>query len=588
MKKILVIEDTESIRNEIIEILNFEGFKTLGAENGQVGIQLARQHLPDLIICDVMMPGLNGYDVLAKLRQDSNTALIPFIFLTAKASKEDMRQGMNIGADDYLTKPFTADELLATVKARMERQTTVTQHYTSEIARVERQLTHFIDWSERQLNQLTYYNNLTGLPNQLLLQEQLNQAIQENRSGRLIAVLILHLDRFRNITYALGQEGGDFLLKTVAEELIGCVPQGDRVFHLGEDKFAILLPDLAQGQDATLVAQKLLQGIKTPVVYQGHVLHITASIGISLYPTDSANGKTLVVNADVAMQYAKEQGRNNYQFYSPVMTTSALDNLTLESKLNHALERGEFMLYYQPQVDLKTGQIVGVEALVRWQHPELGLVSPVKFIPLAEETGLIVSLGEWVIRAACVQNKSWQDAGFPPFCVAVNVSGRELQQTNLAETVTRILEDTRLEPRYLELELTESVVMKNVVATVAKLYDLTRTGITISLDDFGTGYSSLAYLRNLPIHKLKIDQSFVRNLTIDPNDEAIVTAIITMANSLGIKVVAEGVETENQVLFLHTQDCDGIQGYYFSKPVPAEGIIKLLQEKRRLVVRDDL
>ncbi len=584
MKRILVIEDTQSVREEIITILGFEGFKTLEADNGLTGIQLARKYLPDLIICDVMMPGLDGYGVLTELRKDSTTALIPFIFLTAKASREDIRQGMNIGADDYLTKPFTAEELITAIKTRLERQTTVAKHYTGEIKIAEQQLSHFMDWTKQQLNQATYYHSLTGLPNQLLLYERLAQIIQTNRSGRLIGVLVINLDRFKNINYALGRDTGDLLLKMIAERLKSSLKESDMVFHLQGDEFAILLPDLAYKQVAVAAALKLLQTIKQPISLQGYQLHITASIGISLYPTHSEDVKTLITCAETAMDYAKEQGRNTYQFYDAATKTRIFDNLTLENNLYQALKRNELVLYYQPWVDLRTGQVGGVEALIRWQHPDLGVIPPDKFILIAEETGLIVPLGEWVLRKACTQNKAWQKSGFMPLCVAVNFSGRNLQQQNLVQMIHEELGEIGLEPRYLELELTESVLVKSIETNSTILNELKALGIGIAIDDFGTGYSSLTYLKSLPVNALKIDQSFVRNITTNSNDAAIAMAIIRMAHSLGLQVIAEGVETKEQVDFLHSQGCDGIQGYFFSKPLSTEEFTQFLQEQRRLII----
>lgn len=584
MKRILVIEDTPSVREEIVTILNFEGFETLEAENGLIGIQLARKHLPDLIICDIMMPKLDGYKVLAELRKDSATALIPFIFLTAKVSKEDIRQGMNIGADDYLTKPFTAEELITAIKTRLERQMTMARYYTGEIKLAEQQFNHFMDWTKQQLDQATYYNSLTGLPNQLLLYEQLAKMIQINRSGRLIGVLVINVDRFKNINYALGRDTGDLLLKMIAERLKEAMKGNDLLFHLQGDEFAILLPDLAYKQVAVAVALKLLQTVKQPIMLQGQELHITASIGISLYPTHSEDVKTLLTFAETAMDYAKEQGRNTYQFYEATTKTRIFDNLILENNLYQALQHNELVLYYQPWVDLKTGQIGGMEALVRWQHPDLGIIPPDKFIPLAEETGLIVPIGEWVVQRVCAQNKAWQKAGFMPLCVAVNFSGRKLQQHNLVPLIGETLEKTGLDPHYLELEFTESDLVKNIEANLPILNGLKALGIGIGIDDFGTGYSSLNYLKRLPVNTLKIDQSFVRDITANSNDAAIAMAIIRMAHSLGLQVIAEGVETKEQVDFLHSQGCDGIQGYFFSKPLSTEEFTQLLQEQRRLII----
>lgn len=380
----------------------------------------------------------------------------------------------------------------------------------------------------------------------------------------------------------MGHSVGDLLLNAVAERLTASVRDGDTVACLGGDEFTIILADVAKEEDVAKAAHKIHNVFSKPFDLEGRELFATTSIGISIYPKDGEDPETLLKNADTAMCRAKEEGRNNYQFYSPTMTVKAAERLALEDSLHHALQRGEFLLHYQPQVDLKTGQIIGMEALVRWQRPDRGMVSPKEFIPLAEETGLIVPIGEWVLRTACAQNKAWQAAGFPPIRMAVNLSARQFQQRNLIEMVARVLEETGLASNYLELELTESSIMQNVQTTIATLRELNAIGIAISIDDFGTGYSSLNYLKRFPINTLKIDQSFVHDIPNDPDDAAIVTAIITLAHSLKLKVIAEAVEIVEQLEFLRSLQCDKIQGYLFSKPLPAEEATKLLAEKRSL------
>lgn len=449
------------------------------------------------------------------------------------------------------------------------------------------EITHFIstgkDITERmhfqeRLHQQANYDALTGLPNRMLLQDRLAQALTRVRwRQRLVGLLFLDLDRFKIINDTLGHDVGDRVLEMTAERLKQCVREGDTVARLGGDELAIVLDDLAQAEDITPVANKVLSAIAQPYEIDGRELFINASIGISLHPGDANDIKTLIKNADIAMYRAKEQGGNNFQFYSEQLANQSADRLMLEGNLRRALERNEFLLHYQPQVDLRTGEVIGIEALLRWRHPEMGLIAPMNFIPLAEETGLIVPLSAWVLREACGQNKSLQNSGYPPMRIAVNLSARNFLQSDLADVIAAILTETGLEPGYLSLELTESILVQQTEKTVATMRQLQSLGAHIVIDDFGIGYSSLSYLKRLPIDALKIDQSFVRDITTDPNDAAIVTAITTMAHSLDLKVIAEGVESQPQLSFLRTHHCDAMQGFYFSKPVPAELLEKVLR-----------
>jgi len=434
---------------------------------------------------------------------------------------------------------------------------------------------------EETIRHLAYYDALTGLPNRMLLNDRLAQALAHaHRNQQKLAILFLDLDRFKTINDTLGHSLGDRLLQEVAQRLGGCLREGDTVARLGGDEFALLLPGINQVEEVSRVAYKILDTLNPSFNFEGHELHVTASMGISLYPNDSEDAQTLLKNADTAMYRAKAQGRNNYQFYTSTMNAKALERLMMENSLRHAMERQEFVLYYQPQININTEQIVGMEVLVRWQHPELGLISPAKFIPLAEETGFIIPLDEWVLRTACAQNKAWQEAGFPPLRMSVNLSTRHFKRKDFVETVARVLKETGLDPKCLELELTESIVMENAEAAIGTLHKLKEMGIYLSLDDFGTGYSSLSYLRRFPIDTLKIDQAFVRNISTDPDDAAIAILIIAMAHSLKLKVIAEGVETEEQLEFLRANRCDEMQGYYFSWPLSKDAFTQLLQNQK--------
>ena len=437
--------------------------------------------------------------------------------------------------------------------------------------------------AEETIRHRAYHDALTGLPNRALFTDRLTVArAQARRTGQMLAVMFLDLDRLKVVNDTAGHPEGDGLLKSVAQQLEGLVREGDTVARVGGDEFTVLLPGITRVDSAVEVAERILKALRRTWALGGHEFHVTASIGITVYPTDGDDPETLLRNADIAMYRAKEEGGNGYQLYTPAMKSRITERLALENGLRKGLERGEFVVYYQPQVNIRTGKIVGAEALVRWQQPERGLTLPMEFIPVAEESGLIVPLGEWVLRAACAQNKAWQKAGLPPIRVAVNLSARQFQRRDLTETVAHVLEETGLEPRYLELEITESAAIQDVDFTVAMLGRLQEMGIQIAIDDFGTGHSSLGYLKRFPIDVLKIDRSFVHDLTGDPGAAEIATTIIAMAHNLKLKVIAEGVETQEQLAFLRQQRCDEMQGFLFSKPAPAEDFVKVLRQARPL------
>ncbi|MEA2490318.1 MAG: hypothetical protein QOH21_2110 [Acidobacteriota bacterium] len=431
---------------------------------------------------------------------------------------------------------------------------------------------------EEMIRHLAYFDALTGLPNRMLFDDRLTQALAHSRrrGARGLAIMSLDLDRFKTINETLGHGAGDELLRTAASRLTAVLRAEDTVARLGGDEFLFLLPEIGDVEDAARVARKILTELDTALSVHGHELHVTASVGIAMFPLDGDDAETLVRNADTALSRAKEQGGNRYQLYAPAMNAIAFRRLVLENSLRRGIEREELRLHYQPLVSLQDGTFVGVEALVRWQHPELGLVSPAEFIPLAEETGLILPLTHWVLRTACRQMKEWQDAGLELMTMSVNVSAKRFGAANLPVAVAEALAAAGLDGRHLCLELTESVMMENVEETIATLLELKKLHVKISIDDFGTGYSSLSYLKRLPIDTLKIDQSFVRNTPADADDAAIATLIITMAHNLNLSVVAEGVETEEQMHALRAQQCDVMQGYLVSRPVPGAEITKML------------
>lgn len=439
-----------------------------------------------------------------------------------------------------------------------------------------------------QLERLASIDNLTGLPNRNLLNDRLGQALAFARRQQCVAaVMFLDIDRFKNINDSLGHDIGDRLLTAAADRLRACLRDGDTVARLGGDEFVVVLPDAGNEDGITAVADKLLGALATPFHISEHELFVSGSLGISLYPRDGTDAQTLLKNADTAMYRAKDEGRNNHQFYAAEMNARTLEHLSMENSLRRAMERNEFLLHYQPQVNLATGQTVGMEALVRWQHPEWGLVSPARFIPLAEETGLIVPIGEWVLRTACAQMKSWEAQGLPLLRVAVNLSARQFRQLDMANVVADALASTGLDARHLDLELTESMLMQDPDRVIVIMERLKAMGLRIALDDFGTGFSSLSYLKRFPIDEIKIDQGFVRGITQSPEDASIVRAIIAIADSLGLGVVAEGVETKGQHHYLRRHGCERMQGYLFSRPVPADEFATLLADNRRLSIDGD-
>jgi len=440
---------------------------------------------------------------------------------------------------------------------------------------------HDVSAARAMSHQMTHsaqHDVVTNLPNRLLLNDRISQAISlARRQNRPLAVIFLDLDRFKYINDSLGHATGDKLLQSVSKRLLAGVRNSDTVSRQGGDEFVILLSEISHPEDAATSARKLLLSLKAPHSVDGHDLDIAGSIGISAYPEDGEDAETLIKNADTAMYHAKEKGRNNFQFFKPEMNRRALERQSLEGSLRHAIDRGEFLLHYQPKVNLLTGQITGVEALIRWQQSDRGLIPPSHFVPIAEDCGLILPIGRWVLREACRQARAWQCAGLPRLPVAVNVSAVEFRDEGFVDGVRTVLSETGLEARCLELELTEGVLMEDAESTAAVLQELKTMGVYLAVDDFGTGYSSLSYLRQFPIDILKIDRSFVQQISADSEDSLIVSAIINMGKSLKHVVVAEGIETQEQKAYLQSQHCEEGQGYFFSRPVPAAHFAHLLQ-----------
>jgi len=696
---ILIADDDPTMRGFLRESLEAEAFKVIEAVDGAQAVSLFASQKPDLILLDVSMPGMDGFEACAAVRRLPGGDVTPILMLTGLDDYESVSKAYEAGATDFSVKPINVLVLIHRVRYMLRASRTLAKmlqseerlakaqrlarlgnwewdlnsgelHWSEEMYRlfgidpghwaptrdtqlervhpsdkdtVSRALVEALrnvrpysldfrivlpDGTERsvheeaevifdknrtavrmlgatqdisdrkevegQIRLLAYYDGLTLLPNRRLFMEKLDLALENarRREGSL-AVLFLDLDRFKQINDTLGHSAGDRLLQGVAERLRKCLRSSDAVARgeamnltddvarLGGDEFIVSITNIARGEDAARVARRIQEALEQPFKLDENEVFITASIGISLFPQDGDDLESLLKNADSAMYHAKDAGRSNYQFYSKSMNAAALQKLTLENKLRRALERGEFQLYFQPQIDVRSWSIIGAEALIRWRHPDLGLVPPAEFIGLAEETGLILPIGEWVLHTACAQAKAWQDAGHAPLVMAVNISGRQFRGKNVAQTVGQAIGACALDPRRIELEITESVLMHSVDETVNTLKTLRAMGPRIAVDDFGTGYSSLSYLRRFPIDTLKLDQSFIQDSVKDRGTAAIVAGVIDMAHGLGLEVIAEGVETAEQRTLLFQDGCHIMQGYLFGRPVPAPEFEQLLVTKNK-------
>ena len=562
MHNVLLIEDNPGDARLIREMVAEDprtAFTIHYADRLAKGLEHLSGGATALVILDLSLPDSHGLDTFAKVY--AHSPAVPIIVLTGNDDDALALSAVKGGAQDYL------------VKSRLDRELLLrSMHYSIERKRYQVQLEH-------QAN----YDALTGLPNRNLLHDRLRQAVQSQRTPRNIAVVFMDLDHFKFVNDSLGHSTGDKLLKAMGERLRSVLREGDTVGRVGGDEFVLILNDQSNEEVIFRAMQRITAKVAEPITIEGKELYVACSAGISLYPQDGRDVDTLLKNADAAMYRAKEHGRSNFQFYTSEMNERVNDRLALEHALRRALEKNEFMLHYQQKVDLRTGQIIGAEALVRWLHPEWGLVRPARFIPIAEETGLIVQLGEWVIHEACRQARAWLDAGLQPGVVSVNLSARQFRAEGLVRTVSRILQETGLDPASLEMELTESMVMHNVEAAIATLQGLKSLGIALSVDDFGTGYSSLSYLKDLPIDALKIDRSFVRDIGSgsEAEDGILAAAIISLGHALHLKVIAEGVETDAQVHFLKRHGCDQVQGFLYGEPIAPQQFAQLLGRAQR-------
>lgn len=695
----LIVDDDITLRVLAREALEQAGCRVEDAATGQEALEAFQRETPDIILLDVVMPGMDGFATCAALRKLPGGASVPVLIMTGLDDVKSIATAYDAGATDFVTKPWNALVLSHRVRYMLRASQAVAELLEREMSLAEAQrIARLGNWqwnlssnrftastqtlrilgiqddpasttlsfdaflghiheadrqavesgirqaiatgapfrqdhrvhvptgdvrivhhyaevafeqggaatsvvgtiqditdqkkTEAQIHFLSNYDRLTQLPNRQLFQDRVAQALASQKRHDLQgAVLLINLDRFQRINDTLGPKCGDEMLREVAERLLHCVRHSDSVSRhddqepttlsrLGGDEFTILLTHLSSAQSATKVAQRIQEALAVPFEVENRPVVITASIGIALLGQDGEDVDTLLRNAEAAMHAAQDQGRNTYQFYSKSMNVALAERLSLETDLRQAIDKGEFLLHYQPQVDIRRWEIVGVEALIRWPHPERGMVSPMSFIPLAEEIGLIDQIGQWVLRTACAQQVAWSACGLGDITIAVNLSAVQFQQAALLDTIRTIVRETGVDPARMELELTESTAMQQAENAVGTFNQLKEMGFSLSIDDFGTGYSSLAYLKRFPIDTIKIDRAFVKDLDTESEQAAIAIAIIAMAHGLKLRVLAEGVETQPQLDILRDQGCDAIQGYYFSQPLPAERVEQLIRDLR--------
>jgi diguanylate cyclase (GGDEF)-like protein len=580
---VLIVDDEPQNRRLLEALLRPEGYDTLTAGSGEAALARVAVEAPDLILLDIMMPGMDGYEVATALKADPATSGIPIIMVSAQDDRSARLRGLDAGAEDFLTKPVDRGELWLRVR-NLLRLKDLSDTLQTQTAGLEEQ----VQARTADLHHLAHYDALTGLPNRTLFYETFEKTLPLARDrGWTVALVFIDVDNFKNVNDTLGHAVGDDLLAQLSDRLSQHVRIRDTVGRLGGDEFALILLMDDGKQGAAVVANKIRESLRVPFYLLGHEVTVTASIGITVYPDDATDPHSLIRYADTAMYRAKKAGRDTFRFFTAQMNAEVQARLELETALRKAVRDNEFVLHYQPKVHLNSGRVAGVEALLRWQRPGHGLVQPAEFIQALEETGLIVRVGSWVIAAACQQIGEWLQSPVGPVHVAVNVAGRQFVEGDLENDVITALDRNSVPADLLELELTESSLMENTERTIATLDNLKQRGVHISVDDFGTGYSSLAYLRRFPIHTLKIDLAFVRDITTDPDDAAIALTVIRMAHGLKLDVIAEGVETAAQLAFLRRHRCDQMQGYYFSRPLAVEALEQLLREDARLTLVDE-
>lgn len=559
---ILIIDDENQIRNLLTKLLS-DQYHCLTAASAEEALTVLQTTEFDLVISDINMGGITGLDLVPLVHKEAPDTVV--LMISAQQTIETAISAMRAGAFDYVMKPFDLDHVDAALGRALNHRKLL-----KDKRRYENELQDLVRQGTAEVERLAYYDPLTNLPNRVLFEDRLTQAMAiAQRHQQMLATVFVGLDQFKRIKDTLGHAAGDQLLAEAAGRLQGRLREGETLARFDSDEFVLLLPQVNATGDLVEISRSLREALKESFYIGGQQLYVTASFGISLFPFDGVDSDALLKNAAAALYRCRNEGGNDYQFYKPDMNDRAINHLSLENSLRQAVENEDFEVFYQPQLDLETRQVVGVEALVRWQHPELGYVSPEEFIPVAEDTGLIVPLGAWVLRTACAQVRSWQQEGYANLRLAVNVSPRQFQQENLMESIVQTLSDTGLDGNCLEIELTESSIMQNAESAAKTFRGLKERGVKIAIDDFGTGHSSLSYLSHLPLNVLKVDRSFIHNATTNPDDAALVMAIITLAHNLRLKVIAEGVETEEHARFLRLLRCDEGQGYLFGKAMPA-------------------
>ena len=566
--RILIVDDESAIRDLLKSIL-IDDYECTTAESAEVALAYLKGETFDLVISDINMGGMSGIELISRVVASSPDTVV--MMISGNQTLDSPIEAIRNGAFDYIKKPFDIDQVEMAVSRAIKHGALLVSKREHE-----NHLEELVAERTSKLNYLAYNDPLTGLPNRVFFEDRLTQILLRQSGDSKVAVFFVSLDRFKALRDTLGHTVGDRLIKEVAHRLQTVAETKASVARFEGDEFALLLT-YEKSDELSVFGNNVFDAFKSPLVVGDDEVVIPISMGISLSPDDGNDAQELLTNAGAALSYVRKNGGNNYKFFTSDLHDTAMSRLALENELRRALERSEFELYYQPKVDMVTGKMTGMEALLRWNHPDLGLVPPLDFIPLAEETGLILPIGEWVLRAACAQTKAWHDQGFE-LNVAVNLSPRQFQQRDLVSTINRIVAETGFDPRELNLEVTESSIMNNAESAVTILRELKDTGIRISIDDFGTGYSSLAVLKDLPIDVLKIDKTFINDVTTNPDDAALVTAVVTLAHNLRLNVVAEGVETNEQLAFLRALNCDKWQGYLFSKPLPAAAFESLLNK----------
>lgn len=560
---ILVIDDEPSIRNLIAELLNEHYFCTT-ADSAEQALKLLREHTFNLVLADINLGGMSGLDFIPLVHAGSPDTVV--MMISGEGTMESAISALRMGAFDYISKPLDLEQIEIAVHRALEHHALLAAKRLHET-----NLEELVKQRSEELIHLSYHDALTNLPNSVLFEDRLAQSIvQASHNKRRLGMLYLSIDRFDQVFDTVGQKLGYGLLKDVADRLRASVREDCTVARFEGNEFAVLLSQIHGTEDVIDIANDIYQALEHSFAVDNMEIFISFSIGISIFPDDALDGQKLLKNASAALARAKKQGGNNYSFYIRGMNDKALKRLRFENDLRKAIEREEFEIHYQPKFNVKNDRMIGMEALVRWRNQELGLILPGEFIPLAEETGLIIPIGEWVLRTACGQLKTWIEKGYDPGVLSINLSARQFQQKNLLETISEIIVSSGIHSRQLELELTESHLMIDPERSIETLVGLKGLGIKLSIDDFGTGYSSLSHLKRFPIDILKIDRAFVQDLTDNPGDAELVLAITTLAHNLNLKVIAEGVENKEQLDFLRQIECDEWQGFYYSKPVTPE------------------